>query len=125
MPMAAVEAARCLRNAHDRTRQHFGREAHGLCERAPEIQRKIGVAVIRQPARKSMFFIGQWGFLSRSIDLRSVAGKFHRGVEAAVELCGDFVLLRAQRENLRREHFRVVQGPVAEELDVGIVPTAA
>ena len=56
MPMTIIETARRLGDADDRSRQHFGRIPHGLRERTPQVERKIGVAVIGQSARQTALF---------------------------------------------------------------------
>lgn len=60
-----------------------------------------------------------------SVDRRDIPTEFHRTVEAAVELCRDFVFLGTRRQNLGRKFFRIVFRTVAEELDVAVVPAAA
>ena len=46
VPVAVVEAARRLRDADDRTRQHLLRVAHRRRERAAQVEREVGVAVV-------------------------------------------------------------------------------
>src|ERR1700677_630047 len=63
--------------------------------------------------------------VSRSLNLRRVARKFHRTIMRAVEQRGDFVLLFALRQDFCREDFRIVLRTVAEESYVGVVPSTA
>ena len=63
VPVAVVEAARRLGDTDDWPRQHLVRKAHRLGKRAPQIERKIGVAVIGQPARQAMLLLVRQGGL--------------------------------------------------------------
>jgi tetratricopeptide (TPR) repeat protein len=63
--------------------------------------------------------------LSRSVNLRRVACKFHLTIVGAVELRRDFIFFCAWRQDFGGEHLRVVLGTIAEEFYVGVVPTAA
>src|SRR4029077_6893510 len=65
------------------------------------------------------------GSIVRSINRVGIAGKFHRRVEAAVELRRNLVFLLALCEDLCGEFFRIVLGTVAQKLGVGVVPAAA
>lgn len=95
--MAIVEATCRLRNSDDRPREHFGRVAHRLGERTSEVQRKISVAVIGQSKRQAVSLFDQCNPFRDSVNLRGIARKFHRGVEAAVKLRCYFILLFVQR----------------------------
>ena len=80
MPVAIVEAARRLRDADDGPRQHVGGITHRFGERAAQIERKIGVAVIGEPARQPVFlfvFLRQDSLFirSKSVDHVGVAGR--------------------------------------------------
>ena len=59
MSMAVVEAARAVRDADDRPGEHLGRISHRLRERAPQIQREIGIAVVREAPGEAVLGVGQ------------------------------------------------------------------
>src|SRR4051812_14738691 len=50
MAMAVVEAALRVRDADDRALEHLARVAHALRERAAQVQRERGIAVVREAA---------------------------------------------------------------------------
>ena len=61
VPVAIVEARRRVGDADHRLFQHGARQAHRLRERAPQIERKVAVAVVGEPVLEAAFGHGaEW-----------------------------------------------------------------